>query len=88
MLISLLPNLLALLSVVGRVNRVVDADHHDQSPGEGYKDPVGIQRVGTVSFASSEWIEYHDGLSKMKLSIIKKGIESLEEGSPGYNQKY
>lgn len=57
MLISLLPNLLALLGVVGRVNRVVDADHHDQSPCEGYKDPVGIQRVGAVSFASSEWVE-------------------------------
>lgn len=62
MLIRLLPNLLALLGVVGRVNRVVDADHHDQSPCEGYKDTVGIQRVGAVSVASSEWVEWcHDG---------------------------
>lgn len=61
MLITLLPKLLALLGVVGRVNRVVDADHHDQSPCEGYKDPVGIQRVGAMGFASSEWVECHDG---------------------------
>lgn len=57
MLISLLPNLLALLGVIGRVNRVVDADHHDQSPCEGYKDSVGIQRASAVSFASSERVK-------------------------------
>lgn len=57
MLISLLPELLALLRVIGRVQGVVDADHHDQSPGEGYKDPVGIQRVGAMSFASSERVK-------------------------------
>jgi hypothetical protein len=43
MLISLLPDLLALLGIVGRMDGVVDADHHNQSPGEGYKDPVCIQ---------------------------------------------
>jgi hypothetical protein len=57
MLISLLPYFLALLDIVGRVDGVVDANHHNQSPGEGYKDPVCIQRVGTVSFASSERVE-------------------------------
>lgn len=57
MLISLLPDLLALLNIVGRVDGVVNADHHDYSPGEGYKDPVCIQRVGAVSFASSERVE-------------------------------
>lgn len=57
MLVSLFPDLLALLDVVWRVERIVDADYHDQSPGEGYKDAVGVQGTSAVSFASSEGIE-------------------------------
>lgn len=57
MLIGLLPELLALLGIVGRVNGMIDADHYDQSPGERYKDSVCIQRTGAVSFASSERVE-------------------------------
>lgn len=61
-LIRLLPDFLAFLDVVWRVDGVVDADHDDQSPGEGDKDPVEIQRIRVVSLTAGEGIIHsHDG---------------------------
>lgn len=60
-LVSLLPELLAMLGIVWRVDGVVDANHHYQQPGKRYQNAVGIQRTSAVSFASSERVEVgHD----------------------------
>lgn len=63
MLVRLLPDLLTLLDVVWGVDRIVDADHHNQGPGEGHKDAVEVQRMRVMGFAASEGviISGHDG---------------------------
>jgi hypothetical protein len=79
-LIRLLPDLLALLHIVRRVNRIIDADNHDQSPGEGYEDPVGIQRAGAVGLAFSKGIEgghgdYSQGEAMEKKAKAEEGLD-------------
>lgn len=54
--IRLLPDLLAFLDIVWRVEGIIDADHDDQSPGEGNKDPVEVQRVRVVSLTARKGI--------------------------------
>lgn len=61
MLIRLLPDLLALLDIVRRVEGVVDADHDDQGPGEGHKDAIEVQSMRVMSLTTGEGIiDSHD----------------------------
>lgn len=62
MLPSLLPDLLTMLGIIGRVKRIVNAHNDDQRPGEGNQDTVGDQSVRVVRFTPSKWvIAGHDG---------------------------
>lgn len=54
MLLGLLPDLLAVLSVIWRVDGVVNSNDDDQRPCEGYKDPIGIQRMDIMRLATSK----------------------------------
>lgn len=56
MLVGLFPDLLAALCIIGGVDGIVNADDDDQSPGEGYKDPIQAQGVGIMRLATSEGI--------------------------------
>lgn len=72
MLVRLLPDLLALLDIVRRVDGVVDANDHDQGPGEGYENSVCIQGASAVSLTSSKGIEGSHGedIPKVKLGNL------------------
>lgn len=62
MLLDLLPDLLATLSIIWRVDGVVDSNDDDQRPCEGYKDPIGIQCMNVMSLTTSKRIVIrHDG---------------------------
>lgn len=61
MLLGLLPDLLAVLSVIWRVDGVVNPNDDDQRPCEGYKDPIGIQRMDVMRFATSKRIVVRHG---------------------------
>lgn len=56
MLVGLFPDLLAALCIIGGVDGIVNADDHDQSPGEGYKDPIQAQGVSIMRLTTSEGI--------------------------------
>lgn len=64
MLVGLLPELLAALGVVGRVDGVIDADDDNQGPGEGYEDPVRVQRVGIMRLTTGEGVVNRHGLRR------------------------
>jgi hypothetical protein len=72
-LVRLLPDLLALLDIVRRVDGVVDANDHDQGPGQGYENSICIQGASAVSLTSSEGIEGSHGedIPKVKLGNLK-----------------
>lgn len=56
-LIRLLPDLLALLHIIWRVDGVVDAHDDDQRPGEGHENAIRIQRLSTMRLAPSKGIK-------------------------------
>lgn len=65
MLVGLFPELPAALSVVGRVDGVIDADDDNQGPGEGYKDPVTDQRAGIIRLTTGEGVVNRHGLRRV-----------------------
>lgn len=78
MLISLLPDLLTLLDIVGGVDGVVNAKYDDQGPGKGHEDAVEVQRLGVMRLAPGEWVVWHfDGGSGVE------GVEVVMEEGDG-----
>lgn len=53
---SLLPNLLTMLGVIGGVDRIINANNHDQRPCEGHKDPIESQCMSVMSLTPSKRI--------------------------------
>lgn len=53
---------------------VVDANDHDQGPGEGYENPICIQGASAVSLTSSEGIKGSHGedIPKVKLGNLSQ----------------
>lgn len=62
MLVGLLPDLLALLDIIGGVDGVVDAHDDHQQPGQRDQEPVGVQSMEIVRVATGKGIiGRHDG---------------------------
>lgn len=54
---GLLPDVVAVLDIVGRVEGVVDADYHDEGPRDNGEHPVGSQGAGAVSLPTGKRVE-------------------------------
>lgn len=61
MLLDLLPDLLAMLSIIWRVDGIVNSNDDDQRPCEGNKDPIGVQRIDIMRLATSKRIVIRHG---------------------------
>ena len=62
MLVGLLPDLLALLDIIGGVDRIVDAHDDHQQPGQRDQEAVRVQGMDIVRLATGKGvIGRHDG---------------------------
>lgn len=62
MLVGLLPDLLALLDIIGGVDGIVDAHDHHQQPGQRDQEAVRVQGMDIVRLATGKGvIGRHDG---------------------------
>lgn len=75
MFVGLLPELLAALGVVGRVDGVIEADDDNQDPSEGHEDPVRVQRVGIMRLTTGEGVVNRHGLTLEKSVGISRESE-------------
>jgi len=74
MLPGLLPELLTMLGIVGRVKGIVNSDDDDQGPAEGHQKAVGIQGVRIMRFTPGKGVvASHDGGQVEQLMVRKSG---------------
>lgn len=88
-LIRLLPDLLAVLHIVRRVDRIVNANDDHKGPGKRYEDPIGSQRVSIMGFTPGEGVvEGHDASKQARCYCRGRiiGRESLKSGGERFIQ--